>query len=79
MGTGFAGGLARVVAISKSRFLSASATARNPRMIREQIAPAAHVRKLALDLNRMHGTRDFTDCASMGELTAEHISLMLGV
>ncbi|WP_386817725.1 hypothetical protein [Luteolibacter algae] len=48
-------------------------------MRREQIAPAEHVRQLALDLDRMHGTKDFTDCTSMGELTAEHISLMLGV
>jgi hypothetical protein len=48
-------------------------------MRREQIAPEAHVRRLAFDLNRMHGTTDFSDCASMGELTAEHISLMLGV
>lgn len=48
-------------------------------MRREQIAPEAHVRRLAMDLDRMHGTKDFTDCASMGELTAEHISLMLGV
>ena len=48
-------------------------------MRREQIAPQAHVRRLALDLDRMHGTKDFTDCTSMGELTAEHISLMLGV
>lgn len=48
-------------------------------MRREQIAPAEHVRRLALDLDRMHGTKDFTDCTSMGELTAVHISLMLGV
>lgn len=48
-------------------------------MRREQIAPDANVRTLALELNRMHGTQDFTDCTSMGELTAEHISLMLGV
>jgi hypothetical protein len=48
-------------------------------MRREQIAPEAHVRRLAFDLNRMHGTSDFSDCTSMGELTAEHISLMLGV
>jgi hypothetical protein len=27
----------------------------------------------------LHGTNDFRDCKSMGELTAEHISLMLGV
>ncbi len=48
-------------------------------MRREQIAPEEHVRRLAFDLNRMHGTTDFSDCRSMGELTAEHISLMLGV
>ena len=48
-------------------------------MRKEQIAPEAHVRRLALELDRMHGTSDFTDCTSMGELTAEHISLMLGV
>lgn len=48
-------------------------------MRREQIAPEEHVRQLALELDRMHGTKDFTDCTSMGELTAEHISLMLGV
>ena len=48
-------------------------------MRREQIAPEEHVRRLALELDRMHGTKDFTDCTSMGELTAEHISLMLGV
>lgn len=48
-------------------------------MRREQIAPDANVHTLALELNRMHGTKDFTDCTSMGELTAEHISLMLGV
>jgi len=48
-------------------------------MRREQIAPAAHVERLAMELDRMHGTTDFRDCKSMGELTAEHISLMLGV
>ena len=48
-------------------------------MRREQIAPEAHVRRLATELDRMHGTKDFADCTSMGELTAEHISLMLGV
>ncbi|MFK7850960.1 MAG: hypothetical protein AB8D78_08275 [Akkermansiaceae bacterium] len=48
-------------------------------MRKEQIAPEAHVRKLALDLDHMHGTNDFKDCTSMGELTAKHISLMLGV
>lgn len=48
-------------------------------MRREQIAPEAHVRRLAKELDRMHDTKDFADCTSMGELTAEHISLMLGV
>lgn len=48
-------------------------------MRREEIAPMAHVHSLAKELNRMHGTRNFTDCRSMGELTAEHISMMLGV
>lgn len=48
-------------------------------MRREEIAPQDHVNRLASDLNRMHGTTDFSDCASMGELTANHISLMLGV
>jgi hypothetical protein len=48
-------------------------------MRREEIAPAAHVVRLAMELDRMHGTTDFRDCKSMGELTAEHISLMLGV
>lgn len=48
-------------------------------MRREEIAPAGHVERLAKELDRMHGTKDFRDCKSMGELTAEHISLMLGV
>ncbi len=48
-------------------------------MRREEIAPRSHVDRLAKELNRMHGTKDFTDCASMGELTAEHITLMLSV
>jgi hypothetical protein len=48
-------------------------------MRRDEIAPMEHVHRLALELNRMHGIQDFSDCKSMGELTAEHISLMLGV
>lgn len=48
-------------------------------MRREHLAPEAHVRKLALELDRMHACKDFTDCQSMGELTALHISMMLGV
>ncbi|MGJ8632561.1 MAG: hypothetical protein ACSHX7_01470 [Luteolibacter sp.] len=48
-------------------------------MRREQIAPEAHVLTLAKELNRMHGTTDFMDCKSMGELTAQQLSIMLGV
>jgi hypothetical protein len=48
-------------------------------MRRAEIAPMDHVHRLAKELNRMHDTQDFSDCQSMGELTAEHISLMLGV
>jgi hypothetical protein len=48
-------------------------------MRRAEIAPMEHVHRLAKELNRMHDTQDFSDCQSMGELTAEHISLMLGV
>jgi len=31
-----------------------------------------------MELDRMHGLNTFRDCKSMGELTAEHISPMLG-
>jgi len=48
-------------------------------MRREEIAPREHVTRLALELDRMHGTNSFRDCQSMGELTAEHISLMLDI
>ncbi len=48
-------------------------------MRRDPIAPEAHVRRLGADLDRMHGTTSFHLCASMGELTAEHISLMLEI
>lgn len=48
-------------------------------MRREEIAPREHVITLAKELDRMHGSRDFRDCRSMGELTAEHVSLMLGM
>ena len=46
-------------------------------MRRDAIAPDAHVRTLGEDLDRMHKTTAFHLCNSMGELTAEHISLML--
>jgi len=47
-------------------------------MRRDEIAPQSHVQRLAKELDRMHGLNTFRDCKSMGELTAEHISLMLG-
>ncbi len=46
-------------------------------MIREELAPVSHVENLARALEKMHGGGDFSGCATMGELTARHISLML--
>ncbi|MFT4176541.1 MAG: hypothetical protein QM627_07775 [Luteolibacter sp.] len=48
-------------------------------MRRDDIAPAEHVATLARELDRMHGLNHFQDCKSMGELTAEHISLLCGI
>jgi hypothetical protein len=48
-------------------------------MRREEIAPREHVVTLAKELDRLHGTNDFCDCHSMGELTAKHISTMLEI
>ncbi|MBK1880805.1 hypothetical protein JIN85_00175 [Luteolibacter pohnpeiensis] len=48
-------------------------------MRREPIAPREHVITLAKELDRMHRTSGFGDCESMGELTAMHVSLMLGI
>lgn len=48
-------------------------------MRREDIAPREHVITLARELDRMHGTSGFGDCQSMGELTANHISMMLEI
>lgn len=48
-------------------------------MQREELAPRTHVKSLATALNRIHGANHFTDCESMGELTAKHISSMLGI
>jgi len=48
-------------------------------MRREEIAPREHVLTLAKELDRMHGTQDFGDCRSMGELTARHIFTMLEI
>lgn len=46
-------------------------------MRREELAPREHVVTLAKELDRMHGTNDFRDCQTMGELTAKHISALL--
>ncbi len=48
-------------------------------MRRDEIAPVSHVTTLAHDLDRMHGTTGFGDCKTMGELTAAHVSLMVGL
>lgn len=48
-------------------------------MRHEELAPREHVVTLAKELDRMHGTNDFRDCLSMGELTARHVMLMLGI
>jgi hypothetical protein len=48
-------------------------------MRREEIAPREHVITLAKELDRMHGTSDFADCHTMGELTARHIMTLLEI
>ena len=48
-------------------------------MRREEIAPREHVVTLAKELDRIHGTSDFRDCQTMGELTARHITMMLDI
>ncbi len=48
-------------------------------MRREDIAPHPHVVALASELNRIHDTHDFSDCQTMGELTARHIMRMLAL
>jgi hypothetical protein len=48
-------------------------------MRRDEVAPASHVAALAHDLDRMHGTVGFGDCKTMGELTAAHVLLMVGL
>ena len=48
-------------------------------MRRDELAPASHVTTLARDLDKMHGTVGFGDCTTMGELTAAHVSLMVGL
>lgn len=48
-------------------------------MRRDELAPRAHVAMLARDLDRFHHTSGFGDCKTMGEMTAAHVSLMVGV
>ncbi len=48
-------------------------------MRREELAPRQHVVTLARELDRMHGSSDYQDCKTMGELTTLHISRMLGI
>lgn len=48
-------------------------------MRREELAPREHVQSLARDLDRFHRTTGYGDCKSMGELTAAHITMMLGI
>ena len=48
-------------------------------MRREEIAPREHVLTLSRELDRMHGSHDFSDCQTMGELTARHIMNLLEI
>ncbi|MBU6326017.1 MAG: hypothetical protein KGQ89_00155 [Verrucomicrobia bacterium] len=48
-------------------------------MRREELAPRPHVAILARDLAKYHQTGIFRDCETMGELTATHITHMLGL
>jgi hypothetical protein len=46
-------------------------------MKRDSIAPMEHVRMLGENLDRLHKTKDFSKCTTMGALTAAHIRYML--
>lgn len=48
-------------------------------MRREELAPRDHVVKLAADLAKYHQDDIYRGCGSMGELTATHITHMLGI
>jgi len=48
-------------------------------MRREEIAPHTHVVTLARELDRIHGGNHFSQCQTMGELTAQHITMMLDI
>lgn len=47
-------------------------------MAREQLSPPEHIIQLREDLGRIHETKEFENCLTMGELTGEHIKFMLG-
>ena len=46
-------------------------------MRKEDLAPKEHIEKLREELNIMHKTKQFSECNTMGELTASHIQYML--
>ncbi len=46
-------------------------------MAREHLSPPEHVIQLREDLCRIHSTKAFENCITMGELTGEHIKLIL--
>lgn len=48
-------------------------------MRREELAPREHVVTLARELDRQHSTTIFSECRTMGELTARHISFLLDI
>ncbi|HEX5789967.1 MAG TPA: hypothetical protein VFY13_02390 [Luteolibacter sp.] len=48
-------------------------------MSREELAPRQHVMSLAQDLDRMHGSTEYSHCRTMGELTARHVSKLLDI
>lgn len=48
-------------------------------MRREELAPESHVATLAAELAANHNQPDLRDCKTMGELTARHIQVTLGL
>lgn len=46
-------------------------------MQRDEISTPIHLDSLKADLRRLHHTERFDECSTMGQLTAEHIQLML--
>lgn len=62
-------------AMSAGRRLSAVLST----MKRDKITTAGHVMALGHNLDKTHGTQDFSKCKSMGELTEAHIRYLLDV